>query len=116
MRYFEDYRQQTILALLQAGVIVGGSLLVGAFMKALGYSDGQGQELPLVVLFVRNWGFSLVAIPLAWVLGTVWMERHQEWYAKRYTLFSGLLLFGGLCWFLIYVAARATSITMRMAD
>ena len=114
MHYLDDHRQQTVIGLFQAGAIVVGSFLTGAIMKGKGYSDDQ--EISFLVLFVRNWGFSLIIIPFAWVLATVWMERHHTWYSKRYTLLSGLLLLGLLCWFLIYVAARAGSVLVRMGN
>ena len=111
MRYLDDHRQQTVLGLFQAGAILVGSFLTGAIMKGMG---GDGQEIPFLLLFVRNWGFSLIIIPFAWVLSTVWMERHHAWYSKRHTLLSGLLLLGLLCWFLIYAAVRAGSVLVRM--
>lgn len=114
MRYLDDHRQQTVLGLFQAGAIMVGSILTGAIMKGVGYSDGQ--EISFFVLFVRNWGFALMIIPFAWVFATIWMERHHVWFSKRYTLLSGLLLLGLLCWFLIDVAARAGSVMVRMGN
>ena len=114
MRYLDHHRQQTVLGLFQAGAIMVGTILTSAILKSLGYGDGQ--EAPFVVFVVRNWGFILLAIPLAWVVATVWMERHHAWFSKRYTLLSGLLLLVLLCWFLLYVAARAGSILVRMGN
>lgn len=114
MRIIEQHRPQTILALLQAGTVLVGSIGIGAMLKALGYSDIQG--LPWILVFVRNWGFLLLAIPLAWVLVTIWMEFHHTWYSKRYTILSGLLLIASLVWFFISVAARAGSILVSMGN
>lgn len=114
MGIIEQHRPQTILALLQAGTVLVGSIGVGAMLKALGYSDIQ--ELPWLLVFVRNWGFLLLVIPLAWVVITIWMEFHQAWYSKRYTILSGLLLIAALVWFFIRVASRVGSILVSMGN
>ena len=114
MRYLGEHRQQTVLALFQAGAIVCGSLLTGAILKGVGYADGQ--EISSFVLFVRNWGLLLISIPLVRVMATVRMERKHAWYSKRHTFFSGVFLLGLLCWFLIHVVTRASSVLVRMGN
>jgi hypothetical protein len=114
MRLVDQHRTQTILALFQVGTILVGSIGIGAILKAMGFSDIQ--EMSWLVIFVRNWGFILVLIPVVWVLMTIWMELHQSWYSKRLTLVSGLLLLGSLVWFFILVAARASSVLIRMGN
>lgn len=115
MRLHGEYRMQTIFILLQAGVIVLGSLLTGAMLKARGYTDHL-YELPFLVLFVRNWGFMLILISLAWACGSIWMDRHLEWYTKRWTLVSGLCLLASLTWFLVWVLARAGSTLISLSE
>lgn len=83
-------------------------------LKVLG--DSEMQELPWILVFVRNWGFLLLVLPFAWVVMTIWMEFHHTWYSKRYTILSGLLLMASLISFFIYMAARAGSILMSMGN
>lgn len=109
-----QHRMQTVLALFQVGTIWIGSMGVGAVLKIMGFSDSQ--EMCPLVMFVRNWGFVLMLIPIAWVWVTLRLELHQPWYSKRLTLVTGLLLLASLAWFFILVAARAGSIMTRMGD
>lgn len=115
MRLYDEYRMQTILTLIQAGVIVFGSLLTGVTLKAMGYPD-RFQEIPFLLLFVRNWGFMLILIPLAWAGGSIWLERHLDWYSKRWTLVSGLCLLASLAWFLAMMVGRAGSTLISVSQ
>ncbi len=108
MHSLNEYRMQTILTLLQAGAIVFGSFMVGVTLKTMGYPD-RFQELPLLYLFVRNWGFMLIVIPLVWAGATIWMERHENWFTKRWTLVSGLALFVSIVFWMVIMAGRAGS-------
>lgn len=112
MRYLEQHRTQTILALFQVGTILVGSIGVGWLLKAFGYSDGN--QMFWLVIFVRNWGFSLALIPVIWVLSSLWMEVHHSWHSRRVTLITGILLWAALVWFFLHIAARACSILFRM--
>jgi hypothetical protein len=114
MRYVEQHRTQTILALFHVGTILVGSIAIGLILKAFGYTDGQ--EMSWIVVFVRNWGFVLTLIPVFWVLSTIWMELHHSWHSRRVTLVSGVLLWAALIWFFILMAARASSILFRMGN
>lgn len=114
MRLVDQYRTQTILATFQVGTILVGSIGIGAILKGMGLSDIR--EIFWLVIFVHNWGFILILIPVMWVLTTIWLELHQSWYSKRLTLVTGLLLLGSLVWFFILVAARASSVLMRMGN
>ena len=105
---FNSYRIQTILGLIQAGIIVFGSLLTGVMLKAVGYPD-RFQQLPFKLLFVRNWGFLLIVIPLIWAIGTIWTERNQHWHTKRWTMASGLCLAAWLVHWMFRVIGRVAS-------
>ena len=115
MRDYNAYRIQTILVLIQSGIIVVGSLLTGVILKAMGYPD-RFQQIPLKLLFVRNWGFLLILIPLVWAGGTIWMERSQPWHTKRWTMVSGLCLAAWLVLFMAKVVGRAGSSIITVAQ
>lgn len=83
--------------------------MVGMALKVQGYPD-TFTVLPLEIAFVRNWGFLLILIPLAWVIITIWLERHRaEWFSKRWTIASGIGVGVALGWYLLGTMARAGS-------
>jgi len=87
---------QSVLAVLQSALIVGGSLTTATLMKARGYPDSSQYWHPWA-LFVRNWGFLLILIPAIWVVGTIWLERNRSLdFSTRGTVVTGMLVFAGL--------------------
>ena len=99
---------QAILAVLQSALIVGGSLSTTALMKARGYPDPHQFWHPWA-LFVRDWGFLFLSIPLMWAGATIWLERSQvAEFSTRSTVISGLLVFAGLG-FLMFLSALLAS-------
>ena len=114
MSFSNEYRVQSVLALLQAGVIVGGCLFTGTILKARGYPD-QFTEIPFLLLFVRNWGFLLILIPLVWAVLTIRMEQRSEWFSRRWTAISGFALLAALVWFVLLAMARAGSSLISIA-
>ena len=113
MYYLYEHRSQTILGLLQIGFIVGGSLFIRALTTSF---DSTEQDTPILLYFIRNWGFLLTVIPMTWVLITVWVERNRSGYAKRYTLLSGICLTILLCWFLYEMTMKALGLLCRMGN
>lgn len=116
MHFYENHRLQTIFVLLQAGVIMAGSLATGVILKFAGYVDGMSIGLSPLLSFVRNWGFLLISIPLAWTLLTIALERRTHWYSNRWTMGSGLLVLALLGWLLFYAIGRATMCTLTMSE
>jgi|688.fasta_scaffold50459_3 hypothetical protein len=113
MRALQQYRIQTLFALLQSGVILFGSLLTGAIMKSMELA-AQMEKVPLILRFVRDWGFLLILIPLAWIALTIRLERVCDWHTKRWTFISGLCLLAALAWFMALMIARAGSTTIHV--
>jgi hypothetical protein len=113
MRALQQYRIQTIFALLQSGVILGGSLLTGAIMKSMELA-AQMEETPITLRFIRDWGFLLILVPLAWIALTIRLERVCDWHTKRWTFISGLCLLAALAWFMALMIARAGSTTINV--
>jgi hypothetical protein len=109
MRTIEDYRLQTIWGLVQAGIIIFGCILTGLTLHIMGYSPGI-HKLPFLLSVIRNWGFILIGIPLAWVIGTIWMEIHQAWFTRLWTILSGAILAACLALFLFLMVGRAAGI------
>jgi len=109
MPIVREYAMQSIFAVGQSVVIVAGSFFTAVVLKTRGYPD-PGAEWRLLPVFIRNWGVAVMLIPAAWVLGTIWLERHRsDWFTKRWTILTGVLLLGGLAWLMIYSALLAGS-------
>lgn len=100
MNPIREYTPQTVLASMQAVVVIAGSMFTGAAMKIMGYPEAS-HDWHLASVFVRNWGVLLILIPATWVVGSIWMERNQsDWFSKRWTVLSGLLVLLSLAYFL----------------
>ena len=63
------YRAISIMALIQVGVVVGGTLFVAAMVKANGYGGGDVPDsfFNPKALFVRHFGFTLPALAAAFL-------------------------------------------------
>jgi len=114
MNFIDQYRTQTVFSLLQAAVIIGGSLMVGTMLKATGKAD-HFENLPFILRFVRNWGFLLCVIPLAWVSVTVRLER-QGHFNHRWTVASGFAVLGALAFYMCGLVIRAGISPISLAE
>ena len=111
----DEYRIQGIFGALHSALIVGGCMMVATVLKVRGYPE-KFTELSFQVAFVRNWGFLLILIPLAWVIITIWMERHRAaWFSKRWTIASGVGVGVALGWYLLGTMARAGSVLINVS-
>ena len=70
---YDEYRQLTIIGLLQVGVIFMGFLIVFMWTKFLGYTVGC-THIRKTAIFVREQGVWLFLIPLSWILLSLWYE------------------------------------------
>lgn len=102
-----DYTIQSVFVTLHAAVIIGGSMCTATTLKVMGRSD-VGPQDNFGFWFVRNWGFLIVVIPLAWAITTIYLERlNNEWSSKRFTVITGLLLLVGLAVFFFSITVHA---------
>jgi hypothetical protein len=105
-----EFMTQSIFAVLQSALIIGGSLTTGVLMKARGFADPNQFGHPWAV-FVRNWAFLLILIPGAWVVATIWLERNRgSDFSTRWTVVTGLLVvvgLGGLMTFSVLLGSGA---------
>jgi hypothetical protein len=104
MPQFLEYRAQTVLAFLQTAIVIGGAFGTTLMLKVAGYPSAIRPWAPIAI-FVRDWGFVLLAIPALWVLCTVIMERNYPgWFSKRWTIASGLMVLAVLAYLLLATA------------
>ena len=107
MPIVREYAMQSIFAAAQSVVIVAGSMFTATVLKVRGFPEARS-EWPMLAVFVREWGFTLMLIPAAWVLGTIWLERHRaDWFTKRWTILSGVILVAALCGLMAYATVSA---------
>jgi hypothetical protein len=108
MPIVRDNAMQSIFAAAQSVVIVAGSLLTAATPRMRSGGSGGGHWLPV---FVRDWGFLLLLIPATWAFATLWLERHQsDWFTKRWTILSGVLLLAALVLLMVHAFTRASTV------
>jgi hypothetical protein len=70
------YRAISIIALIQAAVVAGGTLFVTAMLKAHGFRDGVPDTFFREnALFVRRFGFTILLFPVAWALAAICAAR-----------------------------------------
>ena len=70
------YRPISIIALLQAGVVLGGTMFKGVLLKTIGYRGDEADNVFQPELsFTRSYGFLFFLLPVIWVLLAVFVER-----------------------------------------
>lgn len=110
---FRDHHTHLVLATLQTCAILGGSLLTAAFMK---YRESTGTDrwwcgsfTEGLLTYTRFLGFSFLLIPIIWVFGSIWLERHHSHsHTRTLTLALGSLILVGviaLFYWLVTIAA-----------
>jgi hypothetical protein len=108
-----EYALQSILFLAQSMVIMGSSMFTATLLKVQGYPEAR-TTWPWLPVFVRNWGFSFIVIPAVWALATIWLERHRpDWFSKRETIVTGILLLLALGYLMARIALRAAVTPIR---
>ena len=117
MSVLREHGTQSVLTVLQATVVVAGSMCTATILKALGYPESHDMW-PSLSVFVRNWGFLFLIIPASWAITTLWLERHQSsWFSKRWTLITGIIVLAALSFlFVVSTTQPASGILIRMGD
>lgn len=100
-------RTQSILMLVQASVVIGGSLLTRVVLKTFGYPQVVARNWGFPV-FVRDWALLLLLIPVGWCFTTLWAEEKTDWWSQRATIISGIMLLGVLA-FMIFLSLVSAS-------
>jgi hypothetical protein len=69
-----SHRLISYIALIQSGVVIAGTLVVGAMLKVWGYRDNPHDpdfarfaQFNPVALYVRHYGLTLLLLPVLWV-------------------------------------------------
>ena len=89
-------------------------MLVGTVLKVMGYEEGQ--PISAQLHFIRNWGFLLASIPLAWVTATVYLEKTNHTFSRRHTVASGSVLLVILFIFMFASVCRSGSTLISVGD
>lgn len=92
MDSFREYAVQAAIAALQCAVIQVGTLISTILLRSAGYPD-PAVDWPWLPVMIREWGPLAFAIPGAWVIATILLERRDAGaFTKRWTIVSGLLV------------------------
>ena len=90
------------IALFQVfAVIVGVFMTRAAFMMS-GYPESNLDWNGLALL-VRNYGFNLLLIPVAWTIAATYLENYSSgWWSRRWTLTTGIVILAALAILLLW--------------
>ena len=72
------HRTVSYITLIQAGVVVGGTLFVAAMCKANGYGTVPDERFNSTALFIRRSGWILLLLPACWATCTLALARRDE--------------------------------------
>ena len=93
-----EHKTQSIFVLLQMIAVIAGMCFFKAISK-LGLHPTRSIEGSII----HHVGFLLLAIPPAWAILTIWLERHHgNRYPGWLTFVSGMSLFMYLVWIFYY--------------
>lgn len=94
-----EYRAQTYFGALQLLAVIAGSLFLRVAVKSVDDMLAPSSlDDPLKFLRpLSHFGWTLIVIPIAWVVSTIEAERSDHWWAsKSLTITSGLLILLGI--------------------
>jgi len=74
------HRAISMIALLQVGVVTGGTLFVNTVLEAHGYefSKGFGEPFRDEAVFIRHYGLTLLLIPVLWSAWAIYAGKVLE--------------------------------------
>ena len=74
------HRAISMIALLQVGVVMGGTLFVNTMLKAHGYefSMGFGEPFRDEAVFIRHYGLTWLLIPVLWTAWAIYAGKVLE--------------------------------------
>jgi hypothetical protein len=113
-----EYRTQTYIGAVQLLAVIAGSLFLRASVNALEdllnpdyYPDPLKYLRPL-----SQYGWTLILIPIAWVVLTIRGERSDLWWAtKSLTIGSGIVIILGILVLFGWAGFAAASIATGRA-
>lgn len=105
-----NHRVISILALLQVGVVFGGTLFVRTMLKVYGYGTAEGMNVPFRPgsVFIRHFGFFLFLVPITWTIlavGAARLSAHAWQWQAMLIAGTALIGLGAFCYFILGVTA-----------
>lgn len=84
------------IALFQVFAVIVGLFMTRAAFIMSGYPDSNLDWNGLALL-VRNYGFDLLVIPVAWTIAATYLENYYSgWWSRRWTLTTGIVILTAL--------------------
>jgi hypothetical protein len=94
------------LALFQVILVILGVIMTRAMFMGTGYPDGD-LAWNGVALLIRNHGYLLLLVPVAWTAATMYYENYGTgFWSRRWTVASGVALLVGLAFFFLWCCAN----------
>jgi magnesium-transporting ATPase (P-type) len=90
------------IALFQVLVVIVGVFMTRVAFMMSGYPESNLDWNGLALL-VRNYGFTLLLIPVAWTIAVTYLENYcGGWWSRRWTLTTGILILAVLATLLLW--------------
>ena len=102
MDTLKEYATQSILGAMQSVVVLYGLLVNATMMKTIGFPEYS---------MISRFGFVWLFAPIVWVVATIYLERTDHGFSKRFTLLTGVAVLVLLVWYFSLRASPGTLIT-----
>ena len=82
------------IALFQVLAVILGVFMTRAAFMGAGYPESN-LDWNSLALVIRNPGFLLLLVPVAWTIASTYMEHYSVgWWSRRWTIISGVAALG----------------------
>lgn len=90
------------IAFFQVFAVIIGVFMTRAAFTMAGYPESNLDWNGLSLL-VRNYGFTLLLIPVAWTIAAIYLENDSAgWWSRHWTLTTGIMILAAITIFLLW--------------
>ena len=108
----EEGKIIALIALLQVGLVIGGTAVVFAWSKLFGYRE-ESPQFSEAVHLVRAYGLWMLLIPVLWVIAAIWSSgRIASKTLDSFVSDAGMLAVGAFLVFYVFVVVTGYHATL----